>query len=237
MTLKTIVISEGEDYREYISECLVPFKYIIVVGLFSTVQEAVKYINEKNVDIVFLQEKNRNQYLELKNANLFDGTTIVLITNEYISYASDDISSECKLISEIFTTNQFVELISGIYLEVNRRLYGELILLRTTFHQKNLFVKTGTKTYKIAFQNLLYFQKQGNYFIIHCRDSNKILSRMSFAELLNKLPTGEFMRVHQSYLINLRHIEVLENNCVIIAQHRIPVSNKYKHDLLQLISL
>ncbi len=36
------------------------------------------------------------------------------------------------------------------------------------------------------------------------------------------------MRVHRSYIVNTRHISVIERNHLTIGEHRIPVSDGYR---------
>ena len=52
--------------------------------------------------------------------------------------------------------------------------------------------------------------------------------RMTFMELFEKLPSSAFMRVHQSYIVNINAIDKIENNQVYIDRHEIPISNRYR---------
>ena len=51
---------------------------------------------------------------------------------------------------------------------------------------------------------------------------------MTFVEIIEKLPLSQFIRVHQSYIINILNIDKIENNKVCIGSHKIPISANYK---------
>jgi len=45
------------------------------------------------------------------------------------------------------------------------------------------------------------------------------------------------VRVHQSYLINIAHIDKIENNQVYIVTHQIPISSRYKELFFKRLNL
>jgi DNA-binding LytR/AlgR family response regulator len=53
---------------------------------------------------------------------------------------------------------------------------------------------------------------------------------------LGSLPEQEFMRIHKSYVINLKQIEYIEGNQVRIGEYTIPVSPVYREELLSRFS-
>ena len=51
---------------------------------------------------------------------------------------------------------------------------------------------------------------------------------MTFLEMIEKLPQDQFIRVHQSFLVNIINIDKIENNQVYTESHKTPISNNYK---------
>jgi len=49
------------------------------------------------------------------------------------------------------------------------------------------------------------------------------------------LPAATFLRVHNSYLVNIGHIEKIENNHVYCNGAVIPIGAKYKEEFLRSI--
>ena len=59
---------------------------------------------------------------------------------------------------------------------------------------------------------------------------------MTFVELVEKIPSSKFARVHQSYMVNISNIDRIENNQVFIETYNIPISHKYKEVFLKQIT-
>jgi DNA-binding LytR/AlgR family response regulator len=54
--------------------------------------------------------------------------------------------------------------------------------------------------------------------------------------LEEKLPQDIFMRVHRSFIANLKKIEVIEGNSLIINKKSIPIGKNYRDELLIIIN-
>tara|TARA_R110002050_G_scaffold110892_1_gene223573 strand:- start:77888 stop:78130 length:243 start_codon:yes stop_codon:yes gene_type:complete len=75
-------------------------------------------------------------------------------------------------------------------------------------------------------------KSSGNYLDITTKEKT-FATRMTFVELVEKIPSSQFARVHQSYLVNILNIDRIENNHVFIETHKIPISSKYKDVFLK----
>jgi DNA-binding LytR/AlgR family response regulator len=54
-----------------------------------------------------------------------------------------------------------------------------------------------------------------------------ILSLMSLKNVLEKLPPGQFMRVHRSYVVPVKKIVSIRNKMITIGQRQIPIGDTY----------
>lgn len=77
---------------------------------------------------------------------------------------------------------------------------------------------------------VMFLEAEGHYTRVHTLDGQRFCA-LSFAELVRRLDPSSFLRVHRSYIVNLRHAEAIErgdNQWAIImagpARARVPVS-------------
>jgi DNA-binding LytR/AlgR family response regulator len=56
---------------------------------------------------------------------------------------------------------------------------------------------------------------------------------MTMTEAVALLSGGDFLRVHRSYIVNLQHVEVIEDDALVVDKHRIPVTDSYREGLLR----
>ncbi|MCB9275221.1 MAG: response regulator transcription factor [Lewinellaceae bacterium] len=95
---------------------------------------------------------------------------------------------------------------------------------------RQLFIKSGAKHYRLDVADILYLQKDGNYVWFHTAGQH-VLSRFSVRQALEMLPASEFQQVHRSYIVGLRHIEVVEPHQVKVGGQVVPVAKAYREAL------
>lgn len=100
--------------------------------------------------------------------------------------------------------------------------------------QNFAFIKSDKKLIKLNFEKISIIKGLGNYVEIFTTENKKFIYYKSLKELIEKLP-DEFMRVHNSYIINLKNVEYFEDNHLVIGNHRISVAKSYKDCLLNSI--
>jgi DNA-binding LytR/AlgR family response regulator len=66
-------------------------------------------------------------------------------------------------------------------------------------------------------------------------NTKKILTLQTFIELEKELPKSKFCRVHKSYIVTLKKIDLIERNRIKIKDKLIPISETYKENFFKLI--
>jgi DNA-binding LytR/AlgR family response regulator len=77
-------------------------------------------------------------------------------------------------------------------------------------------------------------EKSENYVVFHTQD-RKILSRQNMQDVQEILPDF-FCKIHKSYIISLRHLNVVERHQVSIGKHEIPIGQSYRPGFFKLLS-
>ena len=97
-----------------------------------------------------------------------------------------------------------------------------------------IFIKSDNRLFKINYTDILFIEGMRDYVAVHTLDQ-KILTLTSMRQILNKLPSQDFIRVHKSYIVGITHITLVQNNRVMINEHEIPISNTYKEGFVKFI--
>jgi two-component system, LytTR family, response regulator len=94
-----------------------------------------------------------------------------------------------------------------------------------------VFVRSGNDIVKLDLDDVRYVKSESNY-VRFVLDGHDVQSLLNMKDLEQKLP-GNFIRVHRSYIVNLRHIEKLDTSDIKIGRDLIPVSETYRPELLK----
>jgi DNA-binding LytR/AlgR family response regulator len=92
------------------------------------------------------------------------------------------------------------------------------------------FIKSDKKLIKLYFDEITIIKALGNYVEILTTENKKYIYYKSLKDLIENLP-NEFMRVHNSYIVNLTNIDILEDNHIILKNIKVPVGKSYKECL------
>lgn len=100
---------------------------------------------------------------------------------------------------------------------------------KTAEPTSDLFVKVGTKSIKINFDEVLYIEALSTYSVI-VTTTQKHIVYLTLKALIERLPFAHFVRVHRSYIVNMRRIEAIEDNMLKLGQHEVPVGKSYQEE-------
>ncbi len=86
-----------------------------------------------------------------------------------------------------------------------------------------IFICYNRKMVKILFDNILYIQAERNYCQIVAKNKTYLLS-MPMKKIEAQLPTAIFQRIHRSFIINMNHVDEIEDNTIVIGTKMLPLS-------------
>ena len=88
-------------------------------------------------------------------------------------------------------------------------------------------------------EDILFIQSVDHRICIKTADRVYQTYTYKLAEVAGSLDSGSFVKVHRSYIINIRHIRAISKNTVTLRgyNHDIPVSNKYINELKRRVLL
>ncbi len=99
------------------------------------------------------------------------------------------------------------------------------------------FIKSDYKLVKVVIADITHIEGLKDYVKIYLTSSPKpLLTLMSLKNLESLLPSDRFLRVHRSFIINIRHITGIERNLLHLHNMQIPMSESYKSQLMEMIN-
>jgi len=90
-----------------------------------------------------------------------------------------------------------------------------------------IFVKTEYRLQKVALADVLYLEGLRDYIAFHTT-TGKILSLERMKNMDELLPRSSFLRIHKSYLINIKNIDYIERGRIVINKEHLPIGETYK---------
>ena len=203
---------------------------INLLAEFSSCIEANEFLMNTEVDLIFLEIEiakiNGFEFLDILDASNISVPEII-ITSKNTSFAFKSYSyGVVDFLSKPIENILFNKSIDKVLTKLN--------LLNNTNKQvkenQHIFVKSNLKKRKVFIKDIKWIEALGDYVkLITSNGSYVILSTMKAFE--NDLPKGKFLRIHKSYIINLKKIERYNSRFVEIDNFKIPLSRNKKNHL------
>ena len=200
-----------------------------IVNLKATFRQPVKaieFLNREKTDLIFL-DINMPDINGIQLIAALPDKPMVIFTTAYSTYAVESYSlSAVDYLLKPITFDRFL-------VAVNKAL--GLFLMKNKETAKNdtadsLFIKSGPQTYHVKTSDILYLEKEGNYITVHLKDKN-ILIRENMGDIFSLIPPGDFIRVHKSFVVAIKHISMIEVHQLTINGEKIPIGSTYRDQL------
>lgn len=101
---------------------------------------------------------------------------------------------------------------------------------------EHFFIKIKNQLKKILLDEILVLEAYDNYSFMHSKDQKQLIGS-TLKSLEEKLAEFDFVRIHRSYIINLKAIEGIEEDIVLINNLHLPIGKTYKEDFMKKIKL
>ncbi|MTI41140.1 LytR/AlgR family response regulator transcription factor [Fulvivirga lutimaris] len=204
---------------------------------FRDPMEALEYLQQNTVDLIFL-DINMPKLSGMSFPKLLKDPPLIIFTTAYSEHALE--SYELKAVDYLLKPIQFDRLLQAVMkvkevLNKSNAVQSVNPESNASVVDQTIFIKSGSEFHQLAIQDIKYIESDSNYVTFYT-NSKPILARYKLSEVLSLLPSHQFVRIHRSYAVALKHIVTIKNHCVIIGTQEVPISSTYKAGFLDLIN-
>ena len=101
-----------------------------------------------------------------------------------------------------------------------------------------MFIRHKNQLIKVGFDEILFAEADRNYCKIYTSERDYLIS-VPLGSIETQFPPKSFMRVHRSFVVNLKKIDALNENheYLVISKHTVPVSRRLREDVVQRLKI
>lgn len=235
--MNCITIDDEEMARAIISKMIIDHKDLKLAQEFSNAMQAIKYLNQNDVDLIFLD-------IHMPDFTGFDFIQsiknlpkVILVTSDK-NFAIEAFEYECIVdyLVKPITQERFEK---AILKASTTQVPSTLQKVGQTIAEDNgneFYVNIDRRLIKIEFSTVTIVEAKGDY--IHIKtDGKNYIVHSTLKKIEDKLPKDLFLKVHRSFIINTKKIIDIEDNSVLIAKDVIPVSRTNRPELMKRLNL
>lgn len=231
--MNCVTIDDEPLARECIANYVREIDFLELVGTGSNPVELRQILDEQAVDLIFL-DIQMPIMTGIDFLKMTQNPPMVIITTAFPSYALEGFQLDVMdYLLKPITFNRFFQAITKAkaYFQLQAAApHAEVASIDKA--ASYFFIKCENKYEKIYFADILYVQAMQNYVIIHTI-KGKYITLLYLKNVEQYLEGQAFIRVHKSYIVAIPQIEAIENNELLIQEHRIPISRNYKDKVIK----
>jgi len=198
--------------------------FINLQRTFTHPTEALHYLRKYPVDLLFVDI----QMPSMNGINLVKAiqqSTMIIFTTAFSEYAV--VSYELNAIDYLLKPinfkrfNQAVNKANEYYNFINKQNHSE---------DQYIFVRADYSLVKIPLADILYIEGLADYLKIFIRARKTVVARMTMKEMVEKLPSNDFIRVHRSFIIPFSSIQSVRNNIIFFNEKEVAIGRTYTEE-------
>lgn len=217
--IRCLVVDDAALARDLLQNHINKIPTLTLVAACSDATQALLYLEQNTVDIIFsdIEMPNINGLHFVKQLK---NNPIVIMTTAYSEYAIEgfDLGVIDYLLKPITFERFSLAVERAMKLLANQQP-------NYLDQQGTIFIKTGNKQIKIAFDDIIYIEANGDYINIHT-NQKRFSSYERMKNILKQLPQNQFFRIHHSYIINSQKISAIHQDKIELGEVILPISEK-----------
>jgi DNA-binding LytR/AlgR family response regulator len=188
---------------------------------FTQPNEALKHLRKFPIDLIFC-DIQMPAMTGISLVKSLQQNTMVIFTTAFSEYAatSYELSAIDYLLKPI-NQKRFTQAIT------KAQKYFEYIHSKNQSADKNIFVRADFSLVKVPLADILYIEGLADYLKIYIKDRKTIVARMPMKDMMEKLGSVDFIRVHRSFILPFSRIEAVRGTTIFLGDKEFPIGRTY----------
>lgn len=218
--------------------------FLELVHTFTNAVEAQHYLLTESVDLIFV-DINMPDLSGVDFVRSLSSSPMVIFTTAYSEYAVEGFKLDAiDYLLKPFGFAEFSRSVNKAY-----SLY-ELLSLKNRSDKADeeatgsesaadkdyISVRADHKTSLVKVSNIIYLESEGEYVRMHLNDGSKLVTLFRLKNMESALPAEMFMRVHRSYIINLKCVTGYTKGRIFLDNDDyVPIGDNYKEAFVKYV--
>jgi DNA-binding LytR/AlgR family response regulator len=228
--LSCIIVDDEPVARKILQEFTEQVPFLDLLGKFESAMKAEEFLKNNRPALIFLdiEMPKVSGFQMLKRINI---ESMVILTTAFPQYALDGYEHDIiDYLLKPFAWHRFLKAAQ------KAKDFNEMkTQSNNTPPPTYIFIKSEKRIEKVELNDILYAEVLGNYVTI-CTERKKIIAYLTMKSLESQLSPVDFIKIHQSFLVNRSKIESVEGNELKIGTKSLPISRNCRDSVTNLIN-
>lgn len=235
--MNCIIIDDEATARMIITQLCSNSPEITILEEFPNAMQAIKYLNQNEVDLIFL-DIHMPDFTGFDFIDTLKNPPKIILTTSDPNFAIQAFEYDCIVdyLVKPITQERFDK---GVLKAKSKKAVSNVDKTTEKLASSSgndLYVNIDRRLIKIDIPSIYLVEAKGDYIQVKTESKNYTV-HSTLKKIEEKLPDNLFLKVHRSYIINIKKIIDIEDNSVLIKKDVIPVSRSNRPELMKRLNL
>ncbi len=232
MSLTCFIIDDEPLAIEVIESHISKIDGLEVLATFQNAVKAFQALRDSSVDVLFLDiQMPRLTGLEFLRS--LKNPPKVIFTTAYREYALEGFELDVvDYLLKPISFERFLKAVNKVFDSAAPRSTVPFPPVEFHKEQRYVFVPSEKKNVKICLDEMLFIESKRDFILIKTQHK-EVNTYQTITYMEERLPGDEFVRVHRSFIVNLKKIESWNQNEIEVSGVTIPIGRTYKREALK----
>lgn len=231
-----IIIDDEATARAIVSQLCANTPELDVIEEFPNAIDAIKFLNQQNIDLVFL-DIHMPGFTGIDFVQTLKNPPKVVLTTSDTNFAIEAYEYEAIVdyLVKPITPERFAKSIQKVKNSLSSQPASQADSGSGGMGDE-LYINIDRRLIKLKFDDILFIEAKGDYIEVKTTKEDYRVHN-TLKKIKDKLPGDLFLQIHRSYIINFTKIIDIEDNSVLIEKNVIPISRSNRPELMRRLNL
>jgi two-component system, LytTR family, response regulator len=226
--IKCVVIDDEPMALDVLEEYIEKIPFLEMKRTYRSSINALEDIQNEQIDLIFL-DINMPDLSGIQFLNSLTYQPMIIFTTAYSEYAVE--SYEYQAVDYLLKPIEFDRFLKATNKALEKyRQFSKESQNDSVENSDSIFIKSGTETHRLNISEILYIESAGNY-VQFVTFSKSIMALMTMSDALKLFRSESFIRVHRSFIVAIKHINIIETDHIKIEKKKIPIGDTFRENL------
>ena len=236
--MNCIIIDDEATARAIIGQLCSNQEGLNILEEFPNAIQAIKYLNQNEIDLIFL-DIHMPDFTGFDFIETLKNPPKIILTTSDSNFAIQAFEYDCIIdyLVKPISPERFQKAVQKAKDKPNKSASSSAVSEKVATSSGNdLYVNIDRRLIKIDIPSIYLIEAKGDYINVKTEEKNYTV-HSTLKKIEDKLPKDLFLKVHRSFIINIKKIVDIEDNSVLIKRDVIPVSRSNRPELMKRLNL
>lgn len=230
--MRCLIVDDEEMARKNVERLCSKIDGLEIVGICENGMQAISVLESEQIDLLLL-DIEMPDLTGMEMVKSLSNLPQIIFTTSRVDFALEAFEYDVTdYITKPVTLPRLIKAINKVKARTPVQQNAP-----DQSNEKEMFVRSEGKFIKIKYEEILYIETMDDYLVFNIEDGRKHIIHSSLKKIDEKLCHLHFLKVHRSYIINLKKIRSIEDTHILIKEKVIPVSRAHRPTLMKKVNL